>query len=334
MQTSAWKFRGAVAALCLAGALWAGASQVDDQLTARRRVFKGVGPGLRAVRAGAGGKYYVLASPGAVQVFDAHEKLLGKIPDYGEAVRPASPELTAIRFGEDLDVAANGTVYVADRAANEVKVWEAGGSAHLIRVNAPLSLAALPEGEVAVSTLHEQHLVTVFVANGKIAREFGDPESLSARDDLNRYLSIGRVVSDAQGRIYYGYTYLPEPLVRQYDRFGYAGVDFEFTGLDAFPEAQAARKEIEKQEKKPGPPMFQPVLTAFGVDRVNGDVWIVLHNTLLHFDKEGNRRSEYQIYTSDGARLDATVILVEEERLLIGADPQGVFEFQRPDRKH
>jgi len=61
-------------------------------------------------------------------------------------------------------------------------------------------------------------------------------------------------------------------------------------------------------------------------------VWIALHNTLLHFDKEGNRRSEYQIYTKDGARIEANVILVEENRLLIGADPLGVYEFARPDR--
>ena len=64
------------------------------------------------------------------------------------------------------------------------------------------------------------------------------------------------------------------------------------------------------------------------MDPVNGDVWMGLHNTLLHFDKEGIRRSEYQIYTPEGTRLEATVILVEEERLLIGADPLGVYEFR------
>jgi len=67
---------------------------------------------------------------------------------------------------------------------------------------------------------------------------------------------------------------------------------------------------------------------------VNGDVWMALHNTLIHFDKEANRRSEYQIYTPKGARLEANTILVEEERLLIGADPLGVYEFPRPDRTH
>ena len=97
---------------------------------------------------------------------------------------------------------------------------------------------------------------------------------------------------------------------------------------------RAARKEIERQEKRLEPPSLQPILTAFGVDPVNGDVWVGLHNTLVHFDKEGIRRSEYQIYTPKGIRLEASVILVEEERLLIGADPLGVYEFPRPDRTH
>jgi hypothetical protein len=328
------KIVAAVAGLCLAGVLGAVASQVDDDLTARKRVFKPIGPGLRTVKHGQDGKYYILASPGSVQVFDAHEKPLGKIPDYSGTVRPASPDLSAIQFGEDMDVDAKGTVYVADSGANAVKIWDASGSAHMIRVTGMVSLAALSEGEVAVSTLREEHLVTVYGPNGRVVRELGEPEDLSSRPEINRAISVGRLGTDGQGRLYYGYRYRPEPLVRQYDRAGYAGLDFEFTGLDAFPEAQAARKEIEKQEKKQTPPYFMAILTAFGVDPVNGDLWMALHNTLLHFDKDGNRRSEYRIYTPDGGRLEANVILVEENRLLIGADPQGVFDFERPDRKH
>jgi hypothetical protein len=336
MQKRVNCFWAAVAAICLLGiALVAGASAVDDQLTAKRRVFSTVGPGLRAVRRGPDGTFYVLASPGSyVSIYDAKGTLLKKIPDYAQNTGPAAPELRAIQFGEDMDVGANGTVYVADRGPNEIKVWEQNGNAHAIHVTAPLSVAALPEGEVAVSTLHEERLITVFGPNGRVAREIGEVETVSSRPEMNRFLSVGHVASDPQGHIYYGYTYLPEPLVRQYDRFGYGGLDFEFTGLDAFPEAQAARKEIERQEKKETAPSFRPVLTAFGVDPVNGDLWMALHNTLLHFDKDGNRRSEYQIYMPDGARLEATVILVEEERLLIGADPLGVYEFPRPDRKY
>ena len=70
-----------------------------------------------------------------------------------------------------------------------------------------------------------------------------------------------------------------------------------------------------------------------GVDRSNGEVWIALYNTLLHFDKEGNRRATYKIYTPQGARLEADTILVEQDRLMIGSDPLGIYEFDRPDKK-
>jgi hypothetical protein len=322
--------------LCLTAALLAGAAQVEDQLMAKRRLFSSVGPGLRAVRRGADGKYYVLASPNvSVAIFDAQGKSLGVIGAPSAAPVAGKEGRRAIAFAEDCDVDAQGTIYVADRGNNLVSVFSPDGK--LLRsmsINGPVSLAALQEGEVAVTTLQQDHLVTVFGSNGRVAREFGEPEEISSRPEMNRYLSMGRLLSDPQGKIYYGYTYLPEPLVRQYDRYGYTGQNFEFTGLDAFPEGQAARKEIERQEKRVGTPSFHQILTAFGVDPVNGDVWMALHNTLVHFDKDGNRRSEYQIYSRDGARLEAVTILVEDERLLIGGDPLGVYEFQRPDRKH
>jgi hypothetical protein len=33
-----------------------------------------------------------------------------------------------------------------------------------------------------------------------------------------------------------------------------------------------------------------------------------------------------------GARMEASAILVERDRLLIGADPKGIYEFPRPDK--
>jgi hypothetical protein len=336
MQRKFGKFLAAAAASCvLALGLASAASEVDDQLMARRRVFPSIGPGLRALRHGRDGKYYLLASPNVgIAVFDSMEKqltVIGAPPRSPATDNAAHPPIS---FGEDCDVDAQGNVYVADRGYNAVNVFSPAGTlVRSIEFNSPISLAALPEGEVAVTAPRGLHLVTVFGPAGRVAREFGDPEQLSDRDDINRYVSIGRLASDPNGHVYYGYTYLPESLVRQYDRFGFAKQDFQFTSIDAFSEARARRREIERQEKRTEPPSLQPILTAFGVDPVNGDVWIALHNTLLHFDKEGNRRSEYQIYTKDGARIEANVLLVEEDRLLIGADPLGVYEFARPDRK-
>jgi hypothetical protein len=329
------KFLAAAAATCvLALALASAASEVDDQLMARRRVFASIGPGLRALRHGRDGKYYLLASPNVgIAVFDAKEKQLTIFGASPASPAPDNAGHPPIAFGEDCDVDAQGNLYVADRGYNMVNVFSPSGALlRSMQFNSPTSLAALPEGEVAVTAPRGLHLVTVFGPTGRVAREFGDPEQLSERNDLNRYVSIGRLASDPDGHIYYGYTYIPESLVRQYDRFGFAKQDFQFTSIDAFSEARARRREIEHQEKRTEPPSLRPILTAFGVDPVNGDLWLALHNTLLHFDKEGNRRSEYQIYTKDGARIEANVLLVEEDRLLIGADPLGVYEFARPDR--
>jgi hypothetical protein len=334
------KFFGVLAVagalLPVAGALWAGASEIDDDLMASHRIFPSIGPGLRALRHSANGNYYVLASPAVgVAIFDAQGKQLSVIGAPPPAPVSNKAGRSAIAFGEDCDVDAQGNVYVADRGYNLVTVFAPDGKQlRAFPVSSLLSLAALPEGEVAVSTIQPTHQVTVYGADGKVVREFGEIESLSSRPDLDRYLNMGRVASDPKGHIYYGFTYMPEPLVRQYDRFGNATQEFLFTGVDAYPEASSTRKEIEREESHSDPPAFHSILTAFGVDPVNGDVWMGLHNTLVHFDKDGIRRSEYQIYTPNGSRLDATVILVEEERLLIGSDPLGVYEFHRPDRKH
>ena len=327
------KFLAAAGVFSLALALFSANAEVDDQLMAKRRVFAPLGPGLRAVRHGSDGKYYLLASPGTgIVAFDSTGKQLKVIGVASQGQAPGAAP-SAIAFGEDLDVDSAGNLYVADRGANAILVFSPEGNlVRSISFNAPSSLAALPEGEVAVTSPRGDHLVSVFGAKGRLARDFGDPEAVSDRLDLNRYVSNGRLASDPQGHIYYGYTFMPEPLVRMYDRFGFAKLDFQFTNIDAFSEARAMRREIQRQEKRAEPPSLLPLMTAFGVDPVNGDVWMALHNTLLHFDKEGNRRSEYQIYTKEGARLEASVILVEENRLLIGSDPLGVYEFARPDR--
>jgi hypothetical protein len=322
--------------LCLGSVLWAGASEIDDELMAKRRVFPGIGAGLRAVRRAANGNYYLLASPSVgVAIFDPKMKRLLVFGAPEEVPSGEKAPRALIGFGEDCDVDEKGNVYVADRGYNAVEEFAPDGK--LLRsfpVNSPTSVAALPDGELAITSLQQRTLVAVYGPNGKLTREYGELESLSTRTELDRYINLGRVNSDPQGRVYFGFTYLPEPTVRQFDHAGYRGMTFEFTGVDAFPEAQSVRKEIERQETRKEPPFLRPILTAFGVDPVNGDLWMGLHNTLVHFDKDGIRRSEYQIYTPNGTRLEASVILVEEERLLIGVDPLGVYEFARPDRSH
>jgi len=316
------------------------AAQVDADMVAKRRLFAPVGPGLKQIREGGDGQIYVLASPfpGLVVYSPEARRLLSMreasaLPEAALAEAKASGEVL-VQYGEDCDVDPDGTIYVADRASNAVQVYSKDAK-HLrtININAPLAVAALPEGEVAVATMRQAALVTVFDKNGKLVREFGDAESLSDRKDLNRYLNVGALATDAQGHLYYGFQYFPEPTVRQFDRFGYAAGDLRYSSLDVVQEAAAVRHEIEKQERRGDPPRFKQVMTAMGVDKTTGEVWIAMGSTLLRFDKEGNRRAMYRLYTPQNARLEANAILVERDRLIIGGDPIGVYEFERLDVK-
>jgi hypothetical protein len=314
---------------CVAGCAFA---QAENELTAKRRLLAEIGPGLRAVKRGADGRTYVLASPSpGLVVFDGQGKRVLSIKEEPADAKAGSGTLT---FGEDCDVDAERRIYIADRGANAIRVFGPDGTlVRTITVTAPLSVAALGEGEVAVATLREPHLVIVFDKNGRDVREFGDPEQITDREDLNRFLNIGQLATDAQEHLYYAFAYTPEPTVRQYDRYGYgAGQDIQYTALEAAPEAQAVRREIQRQEKHGRAPTFKRVLTAMGIDRANGEVWIAVGNTLMHFDKEGNRRASYQLYTPEGARLGAKTILLEQDHLVIGSDPLGIYEFDRPGK--
>src|ERR1700730_1481957 len=310
-------------------------AQEEGELTAKRRIFPGIGPGLRTVKRGADGRLYVLASPSpGLAVFDRTGKQVLSIEELTTPATVPKGDPARITFGEDCDVDAQGKIYVADRGANVVQVFSPDGTLlRSIAVKNPISVAAIPDGEVAVGTLREPHLVMVFDKNGRDVREFGDPEPITERADLNRFLNIGQLAADAQGQLFYGFAYTPEPTVRQYDRYGYAKLDMQYTALEAAPEAQAVRREIRRQEKKGNAPVFKRVLTAVGVDRETGEVWMGVRNTLLRFDKDGTRRASYQVYTPGGARLEASIVLVEKDRLIVGNDPLGIYVFDRPDKK-
>ena len=198
-----WAVVGAL--LPVAGTRWAGPAEIDDDLMASRRVFPGIGPGLRAVRHSANGNYYVLASPSlGLAIFDAKGKQISVIGAPPPAPVTNKAGRAAIAFGEDCDVDAEGNVYVADSVYNLVTEFSPDGKQlRSFPVNSVLSLAVLPEGEVAVSKLQQSHHVTVYGLDGKVAREFGETESLSTRSDVDRYMNLGRVASDPQGHIYY-----------------------------------------------------------------------------------------------------------------------------------
>src|ERR1700751_5743218 len=130
-------------------------AQIYAGMVGKRRLFAPVGPGLKQIREGSDGKIYVLASPSpGLVVFSPEARRLltmreaAALPAAALAEAKASGEIL-VEFGEDCDVDADGTIYVADRATNNVQVYSKEGR-HLrtISVRAPVAVAAMPEGEI------------------------------------------------------------------------------------------------------------------------------------------------------------------------------------------
>src|SRR6266481_5088513 len=162
-------------------------AQIDADLVAKRRLFAPMGPGLKQIREDADGKIYVLAapSPGLVVYSPEARRLLtmreasGLSPEALTEAKASGDVL--VEFGEDCDTDAEGKIYIADRAANKVQVYSKEGR-HLqtIAVKAPVAVAAMPEGEIAVATMQQEHLLAVFDKAGRLVRDFGEPEPLTA----------------------------------------------------------------------------------------------------------------------------------------------------------
>src|ERR1700742_2070596 len=241
--------------------------QNEGDMPPKTRLFGPIGPGLRAVHRSADGRTYILASPSpGLVVYDAKGKQIFTVAE-SAATPGAKPATAGITFGEDCDIDPEGRTYIADRGSSMVDIVGPDGTfANSFAAPAPVSIAWLGEGEVAVATLREDHLVIVYDKRGHVTHDFGDPEQISDRDDLNRFLNVGELATDAAHHLYYGFNYMPEPTVRQFDRNGYTvGPDIQYVALEAASQAQAIRREIVKQEKNRKTPSFKRILTGLGV---------------------------------------------------------------------
>jgi hypothetical protein len=298
--------------------------QFESELVAKRRVFETAGPGFRAIHRGPNGNYYVLTAPSAaVQIYDPEGKRVGQIPN------DAAAKGLALVYGESFDVDHEGHVAVSDRGANVVKLYAPNGSlATTIPVSGPASVALLPGGEIAVASPNGPRLVTVYDLAGKQVREYGDREEIADRGDLNNQVNLGHIEADETGNTYFAFAYLPEPTARKFDHLGYLTMEISLKTLEFQPAAQAARRAISRSDR--GTPALHSIITALGVDPQSQDVWLAIGTLLMHFDKEGQRVASFRTYMPGGGRLEGSIILVESDRLLIGADPQGIYEFPRP----
>jgi hypothetical protein len=300
--------------------------QFESELLAKQRVFETAGPGFRAIHQGPNGNYYVLTAPAAaVLIYDAAGKRVGQTP--GET----APKGAALVYGESFDVDRDGRLAVSDRGANAVKLYDRNGAlAKTIPVSGPTAVVVLPGDEIAVASPNTPRLITVYDLAGNMVREYGDREEISDSAAINNQVNFGLLATDGLGNTYFAFDYLPEPTTRKFDHVGYLTMEISLKTLEFQPAAQAARRAIARTDR--GTPALHRIITAIGVDSQTQDVWLAMGTLLIHFDKDGQRLASFRTYTPGGARLEASTILVERDRLLIGADPQGIYEFPKPEK--
>jgi hypothetical protein len=188
------------------------------------RVFPAVGPGVTALKRDASGRYYVLARPATVvSIYDSGGKLIGQIPN-------ANSRDARIRYAVDIDLSSDGLLFVADRGANAVEVFNPDGSiASKISVLAPTSVVALRGGLFAVTTLTSEHLIQIMDEKGNQVRTFGDAtdDVLEEEEDSGKkpLTDWGRIVGNSGGDIYFAFKTPSEPILRKYDLYGYVGYE-------------------------------------------------------------------------------------------------------------
>ena len=305
--------------------------QYESDLLAKRRLYRDVGAGFREIRRGPDGNYYVLTAPApALAIYDPSGKRVGDFPGSSAAAAKGA----ALVYGESFDVDRDGHVAVCDRGAKAVKIYSpAGVLAAAIPMSVPVSVVLLPGEELAVASPDAEHLVTAYDLAGKLVRDYGDREEIADRADLNTQVNYGHLVVDDMGNNYFSFDYLPEPTVRKFDRVGYLALEISLKTLEFAPAAQAARKAIERSEdSEKSIPSLHRIISAVGVDPQTQELWIAIGTLLMRFDKDGQRLSSFRTYLPNGARLEPSQILVERDRLLIGADPQGIYEFPKTEK--
>jgi hypothetical protein len=302
--------------------------EFSRELLARTRVFPEIGAGVASIKSDDAGRYYVLAAPAKiVSIYQADGKRIGQIPN-------ANSRGVKIIYAQDIDVDSKGRVFVADRGANAVKIFEPDGSLDAtIPVTAPMSLVALAGGGFAVAGLRSAQLISIFDAQGKPARGFGQLPSETSGTPGDQSLSPGRIYSDRAGHIYFVFSNLPDLTLRRYDRFGYASYEASLPASEFTPQAEAKRWTKITIEQGSTPASSKPAIQALGADPETQEIWVAIGDELVHFDKDGNRRAAYRTSTADGVRINASAILIEHNRIVIADDTLGIFDFALPERQ-
>jgi hypothetical protein len=171
--------------------------------------------GAVALRSRGESLYVLSRTDHSVLVFDRQLELVRRLGRIGQ--KPGE-----LYNPTDFDLAPDGTVWIAERGNNRVSSFTIEGQyLKSFPSEAPLSVAALRNGTIAVVELFSKPLVKVFQTDGKLVREFtGFVPVEGASERQTDYFNRARIHELPDGDIALAYRYLIPPRL---DLFGAAG---------------------------------------------------------------------------------------------------------------
>lgn len=257
----------------------------DIELKAGERVFFESGLRTVGVRRDGEGNYYVLnMRDRLVWVYNSYLNPKGRIGGLG--MGPAD-----LVHPRDFAVAEDGKVIVADWAGDQVKIFGSNGVlVSSIPIRRPWSAGVLSTGEILASGPPRDHLVSVFTADGKLMRSFGDLIPIDSNPELNALMNTGRIFVDRSDNIYYMFVFLPTPTIRKYDREGKLLAEFHPDGERIRRAAQSASEKL-KENRAEGRLGASSVLNGLAVDEETGDLWVSCTSAIYRLSPEGEPKA-------------------------------------------
>lgn len=215
-------------------------------------------------------------------------------------------KLTPFNSVKALAVNSKGRIFIA--SDSELNITDIQGN-WLKKFPIPkttVSLAALNDGNVAISATDSNTLLTVFDESGNVIRSIGGLKQLDKlNNNQNRFLNTGKVAASQSGDIYHISMFSPIPTVQKFSKQGKLIKEFAVEG--AAIELQSKRGKEFLQEKKIDCTGGYYVIKAATVDPNTGNLWIGMNGgskgssilpesgVLYEYDPSGEKLAEYAL---------------------------------------
>jgi hypothetical protein len=224
---------------------------------------------------------------------------------------------------EDFDVAADGTIWVADRGNDRIQGFSADGKVlGEFRLREPSSIAALPGGELAIVQQFDTEVIRIFDRKGREVRSIGEiTEVPGASDSQVNYYNRAKLTSTRSGEVMAAFRFLIPAVAKLYGADGTLKASFQPSSVEltgAVIRLRQARSEDLKKSTLGG----RVSLTGSAIDD-DGFVWLAPTGmtTVFRFAPNGRQVQEFKFKGEDGRDFGIHDLIFDGRRVLAVSGP-------------